>query len=174
MIEKWLSVVGFERLYSVSNQGRVRSEARQIMRSGAQAGVIENHPSRMLKPSATNKGHLYVYLRKDGKSHMRTIHILVLEAFKGPRPKGLWGLHSDDVKANNGIDNLYWGTPSQNVLDCVRNGSHHGANKIECKYGHPFTPENTITRTSRPGTRECRKCQYRRTTEYQARQRKVA
>lgn len=36
------------------------------------------------------------------------------------------------------------------------------ARKTHCVHGHEFTPENTYTAPSRPGSRECRKCTERR------------
>lgn len=52
------------------------------------------------------------------------VHILVLEAFVGPRPDGMQGLHKSDNARNNRLSNLYWGTPSQNAVDAVNNGDH--------------------------------------------------
>ena len=45
------------------------------------------------------------------------VHILVAEAFHGPRPLGLCALHRDDVKTNNHASNIYWGTRTQNMAD---------------------------------------------------------
>jgi len=66
---------------------------------------------------------------------MKFVHVLMLEAFKGLRPEGCQALHSDDVKANNLIDNLRWGTHAENYADRVKNGggnhgSRHGMAKI--------------------------------------------
>lgn len=54
------------------------------------------------------------------------VSVLVLENFKCRRPKGKWALHRDDDKSNNCLTNLYWGTPSENVRDSIRNGHHKG------------------------------------------------
>jgi len=45
----------------------------------------------------------------------------VLNAFVGKCPDGLQGLHANDVKSDNRLSNLSWGTPSQNQLDAIRN-----------------------------------------------------
>jgi hypothetical protein len=58
----------------------------------------------------------------DGVKRVHTVHSLVLEAFVGPRPDGLWALHRDDNRADNTLPNLYWGTPSDNAIDRRENG----------------------------------------------------
>jgi hypothetical protein len=104
---------------------------------------------------------------KLGKNNSRLVHILVLEAFVGPRPDGAYGLHWDDDPSNNRVENLRWGTPSENMYDKVRNGRHHNAEKTACKYGHPLTGENLTIDTL--GKRVCRTCQRERMRRYRAR-----
>lgn len=58
--------------------------------------------------------YLAVYLHKDGKDKWRSVHTLCLEVWIGSRPKGMQGLHKDDNPAHNYLDNLKWGTPSEN------------------------------------------------------------
>lgn len=43
--------------------------------------------------------------------------------------------------------------------------------KTHCKYGHQFTPENTMCRPSRPGRRQCRTCHNEATRQYKSRRR---
>ena len=45
------------------------------------------------------------------------VHILVLEAFIGPRPLGQLGLHKDDDSWHNAVSNLYWGSHADNAND---------------------------------------------------------
>lgn len=123
MKQQWRQISGHSG-YEVSNHGRVRS-FRQLDSNG---------DPRILKPVPRAKGHLQVSLR--GK--WCAIHILVLEAFVGPRPEGLLGLHRDDDKTHNYVGNLYWGTYSDNAYDAVRNGTHPMASKTTCKFGHPL------------------------------------
>ena len=51
------------------------------------------------------------------------VHVLVLTAFVGPRPEGLYGCHRDDNPENNVLNNLYWGTPKENSNDKKLNGN---------------------------------------------------
>jgi hypothetical protein len=53
----------------------------------------------------------------------RAVHILVAEAFLGPRPEGLWVCHWDDDGQNNRLSNLRYATPLDNSADAKRNGS---------------------------------------------------
>lgn len=150
LCQQWLPVVGWEGLYEVSDQGRVRSVER-VVRFGATTRTV---PSTVLKPGKTTKGALYVVL-SNGKSCNRRVHQLVLEAFVGPCPPGMEGCHWDDNKENNALRNLRWDTHSANELDKVRNGRHTNASKTHCPRGHEYTPENTKDHSK---GRWCRKC----------------
>lgn len=74
----------------------------------------------ILKPNRTGYPRASLYL--DGKQTKVMVHLLVLEAFVGPRPEGLDGLHENDIKTDCYLDNLKWGTPQQNWEDRKRNG----------------------------------------------------
>jgi hypothetical protein len=134
-------IPSFER-YEISDDGHVR-------RNG-----------RILKPWYRGK-YLRVQLCRDGIQHTRSVHILVLETFVGPRPADKpEGCHDNGVHDDNRVENLYWGTHQDNMLDKVRHGTHHNAAKTHCWRGHEFTPQNTRVRTQ--GTwiiRRCRKCE---------------
>ncbi len=53
------------------------------------------------------------------------IHIVMLESFIGPRPTRMHvSRHLNDVKSDNRIENLLWGTQADNAEDMRRNG--HG------------------------------------------------
>ena len=154
--EQWLPVVGYEGLYEVSSEGRVRSLDRWIeKRNGSRCF----YRGTLLKPGRTESNHLFVVLpsRNGGPRVNARVHRLVLEAFVGPCPEGMEGCHRDDNPTNNHIENLRWDTHSENTLDRVRNGIHHLANKTHCPYGHEYTPENTYIIPS-SGGRVCREC----------------
>lgn len=102
--EEWRPVKGHEGRYEVSSLGRVRS-------------LIRAEP-RILKPTRDWKGYHRVSL--SGKT--RTVHLIVLEAFHGPRPDGLQASHLNDDKDNNTSDNLAWETPRKNYDRRAENG----------------------------------------------------
>lgn len=115
MSETWKPVVGYEGLYSVSNQGRVRRDAGG---SGARIG-------RILRPSNVGSdGHLGVNLHRNRKATGFKVHRLVLVAFVGPCPEGMECCHGDDGNPrNNALANLRWDTHAANLMDRVRHGT---------------------------------------------------
>lgn len=118
MIEWWLSVVGFEGKYEVSNLGRVRS-----LFKGSRFGSRPRKTPLLLTPQPnTGGGHLRVKLTKDGHTIGALVHVLVLAAFRGPCPEGQEGCHDDGDTANNVLGNLKWGTHAENMQDMVRHG----------------------------------------------------
>ncbi len=166
-MEMWRPVVGREGLYEVSSEGRVRSVDRVVVRSD---GVSRRFPGVLLKPQFRPDGHTQVAV---GVGRMRKVHSLVLEAFAGPRPDSMEALHGNGDAADNRIENLRWGTKSENMLDRVKHGTHHNASKLECKNGHPFTVENTKPHTAGVG-RKCRECERAAKRRYRARLRVAA
>lgn len=127
MPEQWKPVVGYERIYQVSGQGRVR---RIKAASGTQIG-------RILRPSKNTKGYYYVNLHKEGARRQRHFLIsrLVLMAFVGLPPKGYECNHKNGVKAENYPDNLEWVTHKENTLHRSRvlgkgRGELHGQAKL--------------------------------------------
>lgn len=138
--EQWLPVVGYEESYAVSDHGRVRSIDRTVT---DKLGRTSRRKGTMLKPGHKEDGRKYVILQRAGQSTAyRHVHILVLEAFTGPRPRGLVGCHNDSNAANNHISNLRWDTPSSNVIDAVDAGTHSKTSKTHCPQGHPLDGPN--------------------------------
>lgn len=88
-------------------------------------------------------GYPQVILCCHGKQHQEKVHVLVLEAFVGPRPEGYECCHYDNNRANNHCSNLRWDTVSNNQKDSIRHGTCHGA-KVRGQ-NHPgakFTDED--------------------------------
>lgn len=79
------------------------------------------------------KGYKQVRVPIDGEKRCRQVHRLVLEAFRGPCPAGMQGRHLNDIRGDNRLENLKWGTPKENGEDKVINGvqpwgeEHHKA-----------------------------------------------
>lgn len=113
--------------YSISADGKIWSD-----RSG-----------RYLRPHAMPSGHLVASLRRDGTAHTELVHRLVALTFIGPPPPNSEVCHNDGDPGNNRLENLRYGTRSENVLDQVRHGVHNNASKTHCKNGHPFDAERS-------------------------------
>lgn len=141
---------GYEGYYEASNLGRIRSRERR-----AANGRL--WPSVVLRGSLNPNGHYQVVLSRDNAKRTQWVHRLILLAFHGDPPEGTEALHRDGDPKNNRIENLEWGTRSENALDQVRHGVHFCAAKTHCPHGHPYSKENTY---HEPGAvhRKCRTC----------------
>ncbi len=157
--EVWRPAVGHEGEYEVSSWGRVWSIPRTIPYVDGRDRRIRG---RIMKDVPDSHGYSLVTL---GWRKVR-VHVLVLEAFRGPRPKGAHSRHADDVSNHNALHNLSWGTPRDNRLDARRNGLDRNANKTECPQGHPYSPENTYI-SNRNG-RDCKTCRMDYQRRYRA------
>lgn len=114
--EIWKNIPG-EEAYQVSNTGKVRSK---MVVSSKKRNVQDHYHE--LKPRAVGHGYLGVTIH--GKN--RKVHRLVAEAFI-PNPYSLPVVrHKDDIKSNNHVDNLCWGTQRDNIHDSIRNGRFVG------------------------------------------------
>jgi len=148
MSELWRAVVGYEGLYEVSSEGRLRSARRR----GTPGGVLS-------RKRAKRGGYWAVSLLRGCRQRTRSVHSLVLEAFVGPRPDGADIRHLDGDPTNPNLGNLTYGSRSENGLDKRRHGTDHNVAKTHCPQGHPYDDENTRVLLSRPGARYCKACE---------------
>ena len=120
--EEWRPVVGFEGLYSVSSLGRVRSEARVVIRNDGRKLSLKTRILRAVKQDHHHGGHLQVNLSRECIGRSIKVHRLVIEAFVGPPGDDMECRHLDGDPTNNRVSNLQWGTHAENMGDTV----HHG------------------------------------------------
>lgn len=112
-MEIWKDVVGYEGLYQVSTNGRVRSVGRVNSYGRRQK-------ERIRRPTLNKNGYLYVCLRRDSESKNKLVHRMVAEAFI-ENPDGLRTVnHKNEVKTDNRADNLEW----MSLADNLRYGTH--------------------------------------------------
>ena len=157
--EVWKPIPNYEGMYEVSNYGRVRSCDREVKFKNKRGTEITMFcKGRELAARMRGNGYLYVDLWKRNKGTPFTVHTLVLEAFVGPRPEGHVCCHKDDVKTNNYIGNLRWGTYSDNAYDKVANGKDHNTSKKYCSRGHLLEAPNLVPSKLKVGSRECLAC----------------
>lgn len=112
--ERWLPVVDWEGLYEVSSLGRVRGLERMV---GAPGAVKRLLPARVLKQSGPFESSPYrhVTLVSNDRERRAKVHVLVAEAFLGPRPDGYDVCHGPAGKLDNSAANLSYGTRSKNL-----------------------------------------------------------
>ncbi len=119
-IEVWKPIPGYETRYEVSNLGRVRSLGARYFHAGNNTFVTKR--PRILKQSHVAGAYPVVNLSDDGEQTTYRVHVLVLSAFRGPRPEGHETRHLDGNRVNARLSNLKWGTHAENEADKVKHG----------------------------------------------------
>lgn len=119
MEEVWKEIEGYEGLYEISSHGRVKSKKKS--------------EERFLKPWKRSN-YLLVDLWLSGRRDVRSIHVLVHQAFNADIPEGFCIHHKDGNKFNNHKDNL------EAVSYTTHNMTHHGG-KTSWNKGLKMPPE---------------------------------
>lgn len=137
--EIWKEVAGLEGYYEVSTRGRIRSVARSVLCSDGRTLTYEQ---TVLKP-ATTQQYRRVYLSRDGWHKTFQVHRLVAIAFI-PNPLNKPDVnHINGLSGGDGVDNLEWVTPSENVRHAYatlgRSASGKGKFGAENKNSKPIT-----------------------------------
>lgn len=102
-MEEWRAIPGYEAIYEVSNQGRVKSLKRKNRRH-----------DRVMKVVADKRGYVSILLEVKGTAKRHLIHRLVMLAFVGNCPDKLQVNHKDGDKSNNSLENLEYVTAKEN------------------------------------------------------------
>lgn len=121
--EYWKPVAGWEDFYQVSNWGRVRSIERTVQCTFNGTVSSRTFPSVVRKQQIGTNGYLSVRLQTQQKAKTYSAHVLVAEAFLGPRPPGQDVCHGPEGKLINTPENLSYGTRKQNLADRDRDGT---------------------------------------------------
>lgn len=126
-MEIWKKIPGFEN-YMASDLGRIRNSKGEIMNltlNGARTNNLYLAVSLQLKDLS---------LRWEKRKRTVKVHRLILMAFCGLPKEGQIGCHKNDVKIDNRLENLYWGTREDNAKDSILAGTFH--------FPHPGSNDN--------------------------------
>jgi hypothetical protein len=89
--------------------------------------VINDRTKTIQKLSSNTGGYKTIKIQKK----WFLIHRVVAQAFI-PNPNDLPNvLHKDNNPSNNSVDNLYWGTQSDNIKQSVKDGTHPGFKNLK-------------------------------------------
>jgi len=120
--EEWRPVPGFEGLYEVSSQGRVRSVDHYAPVRGGSVRLVRG---RIRKLQTGSGGYLKLMLSKGNVITNHEVHALVAAAFHGARPPGMEVCHNNGDQSDNRAENLRYGTHSDNIRDAIKHGTHY-------------------------------------------------
>ena len=105
--------------------GKLNPEDDYLISSDGQVKSTKWGKERLLKLSTRSDGYLCFGYCKDGKQTTLEVHRCVAKVFLGDRSaEGLIVLHGEKGALDNSLENLYWGTYSDNNgIDKVRDGT---------------------------------------------------
>jgi hypothetical protein len=169
---EWRDIPGYEGYYQVSDDGQVKALARDVLRREGMGQ--QRYRERIRKLASGTGGYLTVTLYRGDGGKTCGVHQLVALAFLGGKPfGGAYVLHGDGDPTNNHVENLRWGTNSENQLDAVMHGTHATASRTHCIRNHPFDAVNTKVEITKSGStrRVCRACLREKAAKISARKR---
>ena len=116
----WKDVVGYEGMYEVSDDGRVRTHKDKVTYTKMHG--VRRWKQRVLKEKNPNGRDVRVDLWKDGKPKSFLVHRLVAYAFI-PEVGGKSSInHKDGNPRNNKVENLEWCNHLENNNHAFDNG----------------------------------------------------
>ena len=117
--EIWKDITGYEGLYQVSSDGRVKSLERYVP---DWRGGDKIQKERILKPIVYKDGYLYVNLYANGKQKKFLVHRLVCTAFHDNSKSKQQVKHINGNKTDNRAVNLEWCPIGKQIIQYTLDG----------------------------------------------------
>lgn len=133
--EVFKDIPSYEGEYQVSNKGRIRS--------------LKTRDGQIMRLKKSRSGYIHICLCTGNKKKHHSVHVLVLESFKNPRPDNHVVNHKDGNKENNDISNLEWVTQSANAIHSyyILGKSEHCNPPRSYGEDHPMATSKDVARS---------------------------
>lgn len=168
--EVWKPVVGYEGLYEVSSEGRIKACRRTVIGRNQCAEFERTYPEKELAVHYLEYGYTQVFLNKEGVSKGHLVHRLVAEAFIPNLESKPEVNHKDRNAKNNCVDNLEWVTRQENVDHALdtgwnphlsrlgkKNSEYHNKRISQTHKGKIYTEEG-IKKLQNSHNKQAKKC----------------
>ena len=120
-MEIWKDVEGYEGLYQVSNEGRVKALKKNVVGKGR-----NQYDDEHIIKQQTLRGYKRVGLSNNNDTKFKQVHRLVAEAFID-NPEGKQQVdHINCKRDDNRVENLRWTTPKENNQNPLTKAKHIG------------------------------------------------
>ena len=127
MKEIWKDIEGYEGLYQISNQGRIK--ALNFARSGKE-GIV--------KQQLNEQGYNVVYLSSNNEKRRFAVHRLVAITFIPNLENKPCVDHINTIKSDNSVENLRWVTHKENCNNELTK-EHMSKARKECRAKRSYT-----------------------------------
>ena len=113
-MEIWKDIKGYEGVYQISSEGRVKSLKRKV---SCKNGSFRELQEKIVQPLFTKNGYLNLIASKKQFRETLVVHHLVAKHFIGERPEGMYVDHIDRDRTNNRVENLRYVTAQESVIN---------------------------------------------------------
>lgn len=119
-MKNWKYIDGTNGAYSINyDTQQIRSNERWVTYSDGRVSPVKE---TIMKPRTQPNKYLVVNLCINNKKMPKAVHRLMAQAFI-PNPNNLpYVLHRNDIRSDNRVCNLFWGTQHDNMQDMMNKG----------------------------------------------------